>query len=141
MPGKLGPPKTKSWDRRPHQTGIAAGTKNGCAVTAKTEWLFDTGAEIAVLTKKTADQFDLTPTAGSASATTGGGGILIKSGLTTKFEIEDSCRSAKTVTCKLDVGVKPNNSGSDLLGMDQLNDVDAAINWDPGNRSGQLFEV
>src|SRR3712207_7841617 len=45
---------------------------------------------------------DLTPTGGSASAATGGGGILMKSGLTTKFEIIDSGGLAKTVFCNLD---------------------------------------
>jgi hypothetical protein len=36
---------------------------------------------------------------------------------------------------------EPNNNGSDLLGMDQLKDVKAAIDWDPVNRSGRLYET
>jgi len=141
MCGKLASSKTKLSDRRPHQTGSASGTKNGSSVTASTDWLVDTGAEIAILTKDTADRFDLLPTGGSASATTGGGGILIKRGLTTEFEIQDLSGYAKTVHSSLDVGVKPNNNGSDLLGMDQLKDVGAAIDWDPVNRSGRLYET
>jgi hypothetical protein len=105
------------------------------------EWLIDTGAVISVVTQGVANQFDLTPTGGSASATTGGGGILVKSGLKTEFEIEDLSGNSKTVTCSLDIGVKPNNKGSDILGVDQLNNVSAAIDWDPVYRTGKLRET
>lgn len=141
MSYQLGPPSVNTFERRPHQLGKASGKKkNGAALTVSKEWLIDTGAEISAITKDNADQFDLTPVAGSASATTGGGGILIKSGLTMHFEILDTAGSSKSVSCSLDVGVKPNNSGSEILGMDQLAEVDAAVDWDPGYRTGKLYE-
>src|SRR5262249_43367258 len=102
MPDNLGPPTTNPNDRRPHQTGTAEGLSGGLLVTVSKEWMIDTGAQVSCITKDNADQFDLTPTGGSASATTGGGGILMKSGLTMKFEIIDSSGAAKTVSCNLD---------------------------------------
>lgn len=68
-------------DPRPFQKGEAEGVKNGHPKTVLKEWLVDTGASISALTRDNAEQFDLTPLGGSASATTGGGGILIKAGL------------------------------------------------------------
>src|SRR5262249_25027499 len=124
MPDNLGPSSTNASDRRPHQQGKAKGTKSQSAVEEDKEWLIDTGAEISAITKDNADKFDLTPIGGSASATTGNGGILVKSGLTMVFEI-DSGGTNKEVSCNLDVGVKPDNTGSEILGMDQLAWVDA----------------
>jgi hypothetical protein len=141
MQNNLGPPSTNASDRRPHQTGSAEGFKNGVLITVSKEWLVDTGAQVSCITKSNADQFDLTPTGGSASATTGGAGILMKSGLTMKFEIIDLGSQRKPVSCSLDVGVKPDNSGSEILGMDQLVSVATAVDWDPGFRSGRLYEV
>jgi hypothetical protein len=141
MPDNLGAPSANFADRRPHQVGSAEGTKGGSPVGVSKEWLIDTGAQISVVTKDNADQFDLTPTGGSASATTGGGGILIKSGLTMKFEIFDSSGAVKAVFCSRDIGVKPNNDGGEILGMDQLYEVDGAVDWDPGLRKGRIYEV
>jgi len=140
MSYKLGPPSGNAFDRRPHQLGKASGTKDGFPVTVSKEWLVDTGAQISAITKDNADQFDLTAVAGSASATTGGGGILVRSGLTMHFEILDTAGSSKSVSCSLDVGVKPDNSGSEILGMDQLANVHAGVEWEPKNQSGKLYE-
>jgi hypothetical protein len=141
MPSNLGPPSTNPFDRRPHQMGKATGYKFGSFVSVSKEFLIDSGADISCITKSNADRFDLTATGGSASATTGGGGILVKSGLTMIFDIFDKVGNQKSVHCSLDVGVKPNNNGSDILGMDQLNHVSAAVEWDPAHRSGKLYEI
>lgn len=83
MVDNLSTPTGNSSDKRPHQNGKASG-KNRFFMShsVSIEWLVDTGAEIACITQATANNFRLKNTAGSASATTGGGGILIKSGLT-----------------------------------------------------------
>ena len=109
--------------QEPHQQGEAGGYKWGAAVVSKTEWLIDTGAQISVVTNSKGALFDLTPAGGSASGTTGGGGILIKSGLKMIFEIFDAGGAAMQVTCNLDIGVKPNDDGSEILGMDQIERV------------------
>lgn len=138
MTHNLFTPAGKSADHRPHQTGEARGWKWGWIVTSTTEWLIDTGAQISVITKSKGALFDLTSVAASASGTTGGGGILVKSGLDMLFEIFDLSGSATQVTCSLDMGVKPNDDGSEILGMDQIEHVGAAVEWDPAAGTGRL---
>jgi hypothetical protein len=140
MADNLFSPSGNPSDPRPHQQGKAKGFKSGLPVTENKEWMVDTGAQISVITKSNGDKFDLTAVGGSASGTTGGGGILVKSGLTMEFEIFDTTGTAKTVTCNLDVGVKPNNKGSEILGMDQIAQVGAIVEWHPKARTGRLRE-
>lgn len=140
MPDNLGPPAKKSANERPYQLGKAKGKKAGAVVEVDVEWLIDTGADISTIRKSTADKFDLTATAGSASGTTGGGGMLIKSGLTMKFRILDQNDKDQQVECSLDVAVKHNDAGSDILGMDQIAEVEAEIQWDPKGKAGRLRE-
>jgi hypothetical protein len=140
MADNLKPPAKISANKRPHQFGSAKGKKGGADIEVGVEWLIDTGADISTIRKSTADAFDLTTTAGSASGTTGGGGMLIKSGLTMKFTILDQNDKDKDVECSLDVAVKHNNAGSDILGMDQIAEVEAEIQWDPTGKVGRLRE-
>jgi hypothetical protein len=141
MADNLSAPSSNPSDRRPHQNGTAGGFKRGAAVSQPIEWLIDTGAQVSCITKREASNFTLTPTGASASATTGGAGILMKTGLTTEFEIIDLTGSPKTVSSALDIGVKRNNKGSEILGMDRLRDVKAAVTWEPGGITGRLYEV
>ena len=127
-------------DPRPFQKGGVEGSRKGSARTATKEWLVDTGANISVITKDNAEQFDLVPLGGSASATTGGGGILVKAGLTMVFIVLEVNGSNRTVRCSLPVGVIPNNKGSELLGMDQLALVHAKVRWDPSAQDGDIYE-
>lgn len=138
MTDNLFTPAGNSADPRPHQTGEARGFKWGSRVTLKTEWLIDTGAQISVVTKSKGASFDLTSVGGSASGTTGGGGILVNSGIDMIFKIFDSSGSPMQVTCSLDIGVKPNDDGSEILGMDQIKHVGAAVEWDPAAGTGRL---
>ena len=140
MPDNLAPPSANAADHRPHQAGEARGYKWGLSVVSKIEWLIDTGAQISVVTKSKGALFDLLPIAGSASATTGGGGILIKSGLDMAFEIFDGAGLAKPVVGTLDVGVKPDDNGSEILGVDQLEKAGAVVEWDPSAGLGRLKE-
>ena len=140
MPYNLSTPSGNPGDPRPHQTGKATGYKHGSGVNLSIDWMIDTGAQISVVTKSTGAQFTLTNVGGSASATTGGGGILVKSGLTTAFEIFDSAGAVKAVTSSLDIGVKLNNHGSEIIGMDRARDVGALVEWDPGTGAGRLRE-
>src|SRR5947209_4215283 len=125
MADNLFAPSGSPSDPRPHQHGKAKGSKKGSPVTEDKEWMVDTGAQISVITKSNGDKFDLVAVGGSASGTTGGGGILVKSGLTMEFEVFDNTGAASTATCNLDVGVKSNNKGSEILGMDQIAHVGA----------------
>ncbi len=126
-------------DQRPFQGGSVEGTKNGLPLTASKEWLVDTGATISCITKDNADQFDLTPTGGSASATTGGAGILIKTGLTMVFTVLHTSGTNRNERCSLPVGVKPDNAGDEILGMDQIADVGAIVRWDPSALDGDIY--
>jgi hypothetical protein len=99
--------------------------------------MVDTGAQIACVTQATGAKFPLKTVAGSASATTGGGG-LIKSGLTTEFEIINTSGIPTKVRCSLDVGVKPNNAGSEILGMDQMENASAVVEWEPKTGKGRI---
>lgn len=138
MPDNLGPPSWNATERRPHQNGQAKGMKNGNPVSVAVEWMFDTGAELSVITNSVESNFDLTPVGGSASGTTGGGGILIKSGMKVEFEVFDPSGSKVLITSNLDVGVKSNNAGSEILGVDQIDYAGAIIEWDPGTLTGRL---
>ncbi len=65
----------------------------------------------------------------------------MKSGLTVVFTVLASTGLARTETKNsLDVGVKPNNYGSEILGMDQLVDATAQVRWDPVAKSGDIYE-
>ena len=103
------------------------------------EWMVTTGAQISVVSGGYRRPFDLKPIGGSASGTTGGGGILIKSGLTTIFQVFDKQGQPSQVACTLDVGVKPNNGGAEeIVGMDQVADAGAQVEWDPTAVTGRL---
>jgi len=139
MVDNLSTPAGNSSDKRPHQAGLAIGTNTWFLTSSVSiEWMVDTGAEIACITQATANNFRLKNTGGSAAATTGGGGILIKSGLTTEFEVIDSSGNCTKVQCTLDVGVKPNNAGSEILGMDQIENAKAIVEWEPKSGKGRL---
>jgi hypothetical protein len=139
--GNLTSSSVKLSDPRPFQTGKLGGSKNGLSLEVANEWLIDTGATVSAITKSKGDQFDLTPTGASASATTGGGGIIMKSGLTATFVVFDSLMKAnRDVSSALDVGVKPNDYGSEILGMDQLANVGANVRWDPTAQDGDIYE-
>jgi hypothetical protein len=140
MPDNLSPPSASGADPRPHQNGEARGTKSGMPVSVSVEWMVDTGAQISALRQATANHFDLTAVGGSASSTTGGGGMLIKSGLTTVFEVFDTAGAAVRSTCSRKVSVKSTNAGSNILGMDQVADVGAVVEWDPVAKTGRLRE-
>jgi hypothetical protein len=138
MADNLAAPSSDLSNQRPHQWGKAKGKKSSSPVEEDIEWLIDTGADIAAVTKDVGDKFDLTATAGSASATTGGAGMLIKSGLTVEFEVLDHNDKPQTVQNTLDVAVKPDNSNSEILGMDQIAKPKAIVEWDPEAQSGRL---
>ena len=138
--GNLGKLSTTSSDQRPFQTGRVEGSKSGASLSRNKDWLIDTGAQVSAITKDNADDFDLTPTGATASATSGGTGLIMKSGLTMVFTVEDSHGIDNEVTCSLDVGVKPDNLGSEILGMDQVARVKAKLDWDPIAQDGRLYQ-
>lgn len=138
MPDNLTCPSTSSADRRPHQVGSAEGHKWGMKKTESVEWLIDTGAQLSVVTDATGAKFDLTPVGGSASGTTGGGGIIVKSGLSTVIQVFDTGGASVAASCHKDIGVKPNNAGGEIIGMDRIYDANASVEWDPGAGLGRI---
>jgi hypothetical protein len=128
-----------STDPRPFQAGHLEGTKGGLPLTASKLWLVDTGAMVSALTKDNADQFDLTPLGASAASTTGGA-MIVKVGATMVFPVLDRFGVENQRRRSLPVAVKPNNQGSDILGMDQVANVNAKVRWDPVTQDGDLYE-
>jgi len=136
--GNLRSHSSRTGDCRPFQKGSAEGTKNGATAVMSKEWLIDTGAEVSAITKSNADNFDLTPLAATARATSTGAGLAMHSGLTMVFDVKDSTGADVTARCSLDVGVKPDDAGSEILGMDQIAHVKARVGWDPVALDGYL---
>ena len=124
--------------RRPHQHGSVQGLKNGVPVTAFVRWLVDTGSDIAVVRKSVGDQFDLTAVAASASSTTGGG-ILVKTGASVHFTLEVG-HIDQAVSCAQIIGVKSGETGSNILGMAEVEAVAGQVDWNPGLQSGRLYK-
>jgi hypothetical protein len=138
--GNLGPKSSGSTDPRPFQLGEVEGTKSGSLVKNSKTWLVDTGASVSAITKDNGDDFDLTPNGATASATSGGTGLIMKTGLTMVFTVKDTTGTDKDVRCSLAVGVKPDNNGNEILGMDQVAHVKAKIQWDPVLKDGDIYE-
>ena len=136
--GNLGSHSSRTSDRRPFQTGSAEGTKYGAMAVVSKDWLIDTGAEVSAITKSNADNFDLTPLGATAMATSTGAGLAMHSGLTMVFDVKASSGADVTVRCSLDVGVKPDDAGSEILGMDQIAHVKARVEWAPVAVDGDL---
>lgn len=133
----LGPPASNALEERPHQGGHARGRKRGSPVSTSVEWMVDTGADIGTIQKSIGDQFDLTMTAATATATTGGV-ISIKSGLEVEFQAEDSVGTSHVLRSPKPVAVKPGNTGSNIIGMDQLSALSVEVEWKPAARKGTL---
>jgi hypothetical protein len=136
----LGPPAANRLSERPHQDGHASGTKSGAPVRIAIEWMVDTGADITTVRNATGAKFDLTATGASASPTTGGGGILVYTGLAAEFMAEDrTSGSTYPITSMQPVGVKSGNTGSEILGMDALSSNAVDVEWSPAARLGTLW--
>jgi len=136
--GNLRRHSTRTGDSRPFQIGSAEGTKGGIKVVMSKEWLVDTGAEVSVITKSNAANFDLTPLAATAMATTTGTWLAMHSGLEMVFKVKDSAGANVTKRCSLDIGVKPSDEGSEILGMDQIAHHSARVEWDPVALDGDI---
>lgn len=55
------------------------------------------------------------------------------------FTVLETSGSHRKTRCSLPVGMKPNNSGSEILGMDQLASVHAKVRWDPSAMDGDIY--
>jgi hypothetical protein len=134
----LGPPSASPTNQRPHQQGRALGTKAGAPVQLSVEWLVDTGADVGGVHQAVGNSFDLVATAASASPTTGGGGMIVKTGLQVEFTAEDAAGAAHTILASQAVAVKSNNSGSNVIGVDQLAGAGVTVDWDAAAQTGTL---
>lgn len=110
----------------------------GAPVRVPVEWMIDTGADIAVVRQRIGRQFTLSPLAASASPTTGGGGILVMQGLQIEFFAEDPSGAQVPVTAAGPVGVKSNDAGSDIIGMEDLAAQQVSVQWDAARQTGAL---
>ena len=61
------------------------------------------------------------------------------SGVTMVFTVLEPNGSSQQVRCSLPIAVKPNDSGSNILGMDQLAFVSAKVRWDPAALEGDIY--
>lgn len=126
---------------RPVQDGRVLGKRlgDGASFSVNVTWMVDTGADLATVRDKVGRQFRYTQSfAATASPTTGGGGILVVSGLEAEFSVKDQWGNDTTVVSNQLIGVKSGNSGSDLLGMEQLAHVQAEVQWSPSAGQGEL---
>ena len=137
--GTLGTPSGSPASRRPHAVGEAEGILAGTPVVYTVEWLVDTGAEVAVVQDRVGQCFDLSPTGATATGTTGGRAILMTRGMTVHVPTEDAMGGLSVRGSSRDVGVKSDNTGSNLVGVDQLADCGVTVEWDPLQRSGRLL--
>lgn len=135
--GNLGPPSGNPSSRRPFQGGELRGTSNGSPVTQQKEFLFDTGAEISAIDPDNAAHFDLTPTGGGAQGA-GGGALSVYSGVTMRFKRRNRNDVEEWVECSLDFAVVQRNYS--IIGVDQLSETGTEIDWNPTERTGELYE-
>jgi hypothetical protein len=135
----LGPPVGNPLNLRPHQLGRAFGAKRGVQVTVPVEWLVDSGADIGAVRKIIGDRFDLSPIGATASPTSGGVALMLKTGLTVEFTVENEAQGLQQVQSSLPVAVKSNDAGSNIVGMNQLASVDVWLMWNPSKRRGTLL--
>ena len=132
---------TLSGKSRPQQKGRVVGIDqySGQDHSVAVTWLVDTGAELTTVRDCVGREFSYRRVRGAtASTTTGGGGILVVTGLEAEFSVTNALGKVLPVRSSKVMGVKSNNSGSDLLGMIQLADKSAIVDWDPRNGLGSL---
>jgi hypothetical protein len=123
---------------RPFQRGRITGRSRGAVVSEDVEWLVDTGSDITVVRNRVGSVFETTSRGLTASPTTGGQSIQVVTGLAAEFEVEDLRRRRRWVQAGGYVGIKPNDAASDLLGMQQVADVEATVTWSPSRRRGSI---
>lgn len=125
----------------PRQTGgqvLGPRQSDGVYSSVTVTWLADTGADITTVRDGIGRLFRYQSTGATASPTIGGGGIHVVSGLDIEFTAVDSSGATTTVKSAQLVGVKSNNAGDDVLGMDGLSAIQGTITWDPHSGTGDL---
>jgi hypothetical protein len=140
----LGPSSTRPDSPSPYQRGAAQQfDRDGDLVNEQKEWLIDTGAEVSAISEDNADKFDLEPTGATAGGAEGGGGLVISQGpegrpFTMHFQIVDKNGRPKNVSCDLPIAIIPEG---EILGMDQLAQVHAQVDWCADTKTGRLYET
>jgi hypothetical protein len=123
----------------PRQYGSVLGrASDNSPLEVQVAWLADTGATFAVVRDGIGRQFQSTSTGVQGSGTTGGGGIQYVLGLVAEFKAIDASGGTTTARCGRWMGIKDNDEGDDLLGMEQLACHDVKIEWDPRSGQGEL---
>ncbi|OMC53261.1 hypothetical protein A5745_22270 [Mycobacterium sp. IS-2888] len=128
---------------RPQQRGrlIGANALSGNEHSVDVTWLVDTEAALAAVRDSVGRQFGRQPITGAtASTTTGVSAGIVVTGLQAEFTVTDRLGKPHTVRSSPScyTTIKPNDGGSDLLGMNQLSDVSATVHWDPRGGVGSL---
>jgi len=128
-------------NRRPHQLGRVHGVgKGGAPVSAKVEWLFDSGADVSVVQDQVGALFTTVATGATASPTSGGAGILMVTGIDIEVQVETFGGHSHPARAQGDVGVKSSNDGSNLVGVAQLEAVSVTLVWSSRYQVGALVE-
>lgn len=124
----------------PFQNGKVVGSKGGSHVERNVEWLVDSGAEIATIWNSVGAAFDASRAVGvTASPTTGGGGIQVVIGPVVQFSARDGTGNMRVLRAAGYIGIKSADTLNNLLGMQQLAQAGARLEWDPSKRTGQIL--
>lgn len=134
----LRPSRDNPKSRRPTQPGYLLGERAGQIVWQPAEWVVDTGAEITTVRADLGRQCETKAEAWSASPTTGVEEIRVVTGLAVEFEVQRTLWGRRRVKVAGYFGIKPDNGGSELLGMQQLAKAGSALSWNPRARTGKL---
>lgn len=132
----VGPSPPPDEGKRPHQVGAVKGegADGSGPHRVRVGWVVDTGAEVAVVLHRVAAAFKYNPTGASAAPTSGDAAIMMVDGLVVEFDA-----SGATLDVPGHVGVKSDNVGSNLLGMDKLEFVGASVCWSPSSGTGEIL--
>ena len=138
MPGDLFAIKN-AIGQRPHQDGTAEGDLNGTPVVEPVTWLIDSGAEIGAVRKYRRAQFSTTPYHAYGGQGAGGNsGISVHAGIEVVLEGVDPAGGAVRLSSTRPVGVWNSSRPSEVIGMDQLEEMNATLTWDPASGTGSL---
>lgn len=136
----LGPPTSKPGRRTPFQIGRARGVdRAGSPREVDIEWLIDSGADVPVIQDRVAKTFTLKATGGTASPTVGAVTMLMYEGLEVEATVDQGGYLVPRAA-PVDVGVKPNDQGSNLLGVAALHAMHATIVWSARRQAGVLLD-
>ena len=135
-------PLSQPSQRRPHQSGFALGTKGGAPVREPVEWLVDTGADIGSVNGTIGGKFDTSSVVGVSAHPLAGAAIAVVTGIDVEVSILDTSTGVsgpqQTAGGRRYVAVSSRTGGTNLIGMNQLAELQATVRWCPNTQTGAL---